>query len=224
MQRYLDQIENVLKKFPEEKSQNLPHNSISVVKQIINMSESDRISILEEISLINKNLPFDILNLFVEIQRSSLNMANCYPFIIGPEYMRVKSLVRKRLDSSSTDDVYASVSDISKLSLKERDKYREHQMESNIKYDIYSDIVRYIDKEIKTELEIQKIKNKDGVINYKFEAGVEKIYQKVSNDINDIILNNILDTKQIYVGLAVIRQERLNELYQNMKDFYNSNI
>ncbi len=222
MQRHLEKIESLLNNYCDQETQKVPQNPLTVVKKIINLNESDRSSILEELYLVNKNLPFDILNLFVEMLRSTIRGTKCYPFIIAPEYMRVKSLIRKRLDSSCSDDIYGSLSDISKLSLKEREKYREHQMELNIKYDIYSDIVRYIDKEIKNDLEVQKIRN--SLTNYKFETGVEKIYNTISNDINEIIMNNILENKKVYVGLAVVRQERINQLFDKMNDFYNSNI
>jgi hypothetical protein len=211
-----------------------------VLKNISKLSDEEKEEFIKNIKKINKNLPFDLFNLYTDYKRTTLTGNKCYPHSVGVEYSRVKSLLRKKLNSveikdmsinptqhSDSSDKFVGLKDISKMSMKERVSYKQNQLELNSKYDLYEDLKNYIENELKKEQEIKNIKihSKDQVEKapsiIDFNNQIQKYYNDVViNDTNEIIMNNILDNKKIYLGLVVVRKERLNNLYDKFIDFY----
>jgi hypothetical protein len=212
-----------------------------ILKNISKLSNEEKQEFLKKIQQINKNLPFDLFNLYTDYKRSTLTGNKCYPHSVGVEYSRVKSLLRKKLNSdenkdksennsqqSTKGDKYIGLKDISKMSIKERVSYKQNQLELNSKYDLYEDLKSYIDNELKKEDEIKNIKNQSNPHNERvvptkldFHNQIQKYYNEVVlNDMNEIIMNNILDNKKIYMGLVIVRKERLENLYDKFIDYY----
>jgi hypothetical protein len=222
---------------PQENSQT--ENINYILKNISKLTEEERHALLSNIEKLNKNLPFDLFNLYTDYKRSTLTGNKCFPHSVGVEYTRVKSLLRKKLNSDEdTDkrenntqqvqpisDKYIGLKDISKMSIKERVSYKQNQLELNSKYDLYEDLKNYIEDELKKEAEIRNIKNQSTQqvvpAKFDFQNQIQKYYNNVViNDMNEIIMNNILDNKKIYLGLVIVRKERLDNLYDKFIDYY----
>ena len=218
MQKYYTEISEELLKYT-----NIENNTRLtipfIMQKILYLEEKDRISIMYNLNKINKNLPFDLLNLYIENLRLSYKLKNCYPFVVGPEYLLVTSLIRRRLNMKNSEDKFSDVEDFSKKSIYDRNSYKDYKDNLNINYDIYSDVKRYIEQELENQIEIEKIKISSSKI--KIDVGVDKIYDLVFDDINEMITSSIVSDKKFYIGLTILREERLKGIVKKFKEFEN---
>lgn len=183
----------------------------NLIREISTLNENDKIEILSN-SKNNKDIFFDYFNLLVDYKRVSNSIL---PSIVGIDYTMMKNLIRKKLNSEEKDNELISLKDISKLSIKERNSYKNRQNELNYKNNIYEDIKEYISQQI-------EIYNKSAsIINEKsLSIDSDKLYEDiVINETNDVIINNLLDNKKLIVALVVIRKERLNNLYDKLNEY-----
>ena len=278
--------DNIFKKYFPDGGKNISNENSEIdmgyiFKNLDKIAEGDRINFfadLENISNYNiskenlnfislKDVHFDMFNLWTDFKRNALLGNKCVSLTAGIDYLRLKSMIRKKLNLMQITNLvdknnqkreddrnnikekdYSSLKDVSKMSIKERVQYKEHQLDMNSKFNIYEDIKEYINSEIKNELEILNLKNKDrkgvgmdmdGVMSLehkenreelssissnfnlsKIEADIDNIFNSVViEEMNDIIINNILDNKKLYVGLVIIRKERLNNLYEKLQEY-----
>lgn len=214
-------------------SQSEERNFNLTLQSLINISDENRIKLFDNLKT-KREIPFDFFLVYSEYKRNSLSGNKIHPLVIGGNYIMLKSMLRKRLLNKNNNkeydknDKYISLDDISKLSLKDRVAYKNYQKEMNSKHNIYEDIKEYIKSELNSQNDLDKLKslsikndnNKENVLlmdEKKIETKVEEMYEKVViQDLNEIMINNILDNKKIYMALVIVRSERLNNLYDKL--------
>jgi hypothetical protein len=124
-------------------------------------------------------------------------------FLAGIDYFTLKSKIIKR---NNLNENLLYLTDISKMNLKERLDYKKEQEEINSNNTLYEDIYEFL-----KSIEIKKDDNK------KLEKSIDKLYNEiVINDINDIIINNILNNKDIYSALIIVKKDRFHNLYEKL--------
>jgi len=166
-----------------------------------------------------------MFNIYADQKRSILTSNKCFPFVAGVEYLRLKAMLRKKIAQyESHGDKYVGPTDYSKLSIKDRASYKQKQLDANSSLDYIQDAKKYIEAELKDIVEIQNL-NKNSQQKLKITSDlIDKIYNEVViSEVNDLILNNILDNKKIYLGVVVVRQERIENLYNKFIE-YNNNL
>jgi hypothetical protein len=192
----------------------------NLLKHLIELEDESKYELINllknEIS--DKDLPFNLFNSICEYKRQKLAGGKISYIYSGLDYYTIKSIIRKRLKNLSSDETDSrfeknlSMSDISKMSLKERINFKEWQQDINSKYSIYEDIKHLIDKEM-------------------IETGEGQILnsQQIFDDIviahgNEILINNFLDNKKLYLALVIVRKERLDNLYEKMTELNKINV
>lgn len=166
--------------------------------------KSDNLETLLSYFMEQKDFGFDFINNFVHVKKMT-KLKNCKEFNAGADYVVLKSMINKKLNIVNDNKELVSLDDISKMSLKERMNYKDEQFEINSKHNIYDDIKFYLENEAKP-----KLKN---------ETNIEKVYNEVViQETNDLILSNILNNKKIYIGLVIVRKERLQNLYEKLAE------
>ncbi len=202
------------------------NNFSSTLQNLIKLNDENRIKIFEGIKCL-REAPFDFFLLYADYKRNTLSGNKIHPIVLGGNYTMIKSMLRKRLiilqnDQNDKNESYISLGDISKLSLKDRLSYKNHQKETNSKYNIYEDIKEYIEKEINTQQELDKLKTiseNNSIESTKIQTQVDEIFDKVViQDLNEMMVNNVLDNKKIYMALVIVRKERLLNLYEKLKE------
>lgn len=195
------------------------------------MNQDERIDLFIKLKSdvhMNENLSFDYFNLYSDFIRKNILGKKSSSLYAGVDFMRVKNMIRKKINSTLHNDQennsleFVSLSDISKMSLKERIIYKQTQLDLNTKFNIYEDIREYIQKEISEAKEIDNITN---IKNYNHKSlldsnTIEDIFnQIVIKEVNDQIINNILNNSKLYIGLVLVRSERLENLFQKLNEF-----
>jgi len=207
----------------ETKSNN---NFSSTLQNLIKLNDENRQKIFECIKCLGE-APFDFFLLYADYKRNTLSGNKIHPIVLGGNYTMIKSMLRKRLitlqnDQKDKSESYISLDDISKLSLKDRLSYKNNQKETNSKYNIYEDIKEYVKKEINTQQELDNLKTiseNNSIESSKIQIQVDEIFEKVViQDLNEMMVNNILDNKKIYMALVIVRKERLLNLYEKLKE------
>jgi hypothetical protein len=174
----------------------------NLIKIIEKLKPGDKKELFDSFKNNNSDFVFDYANIYA--QNKQMKIKHCYTFVIGTSYSILRSLINKKLNLQ--DQKSYLVKDVSKLSLKERLTYKKEQIDLNSKNNIYEDIKLYIEETVS-----ENRKNIDTNIN--------NLYQGVVIDeVNDIMINNILDNKKIYVGLLIVRKERLNNLCVKLEE------
>jgi hypothetical protein len=174
----------------------------NLIKIIEKLKPEDKKEFFDSFKNNNSDFLFDYTNIYA--QNKQMKIKNCYTFVAGMNYTTLRSLINKKLNLQ--DQKGYLVKDVSKLSLKERLTHKKEQLELNSKNNIYEDIKLYIEETIS-----ENRKNTDTNIN--------NLYQNVVIDeVNDIMINNILDNKKIYVGFLVVRKERLNNFCLKLEE------
>lgn len=160
--------------------------------------ELNKIAINNDEFLPNKDFVFDFYNLIIKEKEKLLK--NTRYSIVCPNFGYLLSLIHKTIKSKQIDDSL-TVKDITKMSLKERTAYKNQQFSINSQHNIYESIIDYMKE--------NQVYNVD-------------IYNEiVFNEANQIISNNILNDKKLYLGLVIVRRERLNSLIEKLKESNN---
>jgi hypothetical protein len=129
---------------------------------------------------------------------------NCRLVAFGTDYIPLKSKIIKKLGLDEKDS-FIQLDQISKMSLKERMDHKQESDDINSNHNIYEDIYYFL-KNIKSEKTSKKI-----------ESNIDKIYNDfVINDVNDTLINNMLNNKEIYSALVIVRKDRLNTLHDKL--------
>jgi hypothetical protein len=134
-------------------------------------------------------------------------------------------MLRKKIAHyESHGDKYVGPTDYSKLSIKDRASYKQKQLDVNSSLDYIQDAKKYIESELRDIVEIQNL-NKNTQHKLKVTSDlINRIYDDVViSEVNELILNNILDNKKLYLGIVIVRQERIENLYNKFIE-YNNNL
>lgn len=230
-------IEHVVKNTADNSDENLD----SLLKKLGKLNEEERINIFKQVmeegiksQSFPKDFIFDFVNLYSDYIRRMISGKGSFPYYAGSDYMRLRALIRKRLNSflnsgeNSTDsDVQVTLEDIQKMSLKERFAYKQHQLEMNSKFNLYEDIKDFIREKIENELEVEKIKRNNTSNTLKtdqMQSQVDEIFSQVAvQEVNELMINNTLNNNKLYVAVVLVRQERLQNLYEKFLE-YNKNL
>ena len=140
------------------------------------------------------------------------NSKNCASSFVGVDYGIIKSYIKKKiiLDENFSGEKFISLDEMRKMTLKERLSIKNEQLTKNLNNNIYEDIQSYIKNEVK-ELVVTTKKN--------YEMNQNNIFdQVVIKDVNNIIINNMLDNNRFYIGLLIVKNERLDHLYETLKE------
>ena len=208
-------ITNELQKFKKENTSSRKINK-NMFEEIENLNENEKILSFEKLQNNGlKDIFFNFSNSFLDYKIKKICRNKLNYECIGIDYLLIKSLIRKKINKE--EDSEDMLSKFNKMSLAHREDYKERKLEINSKYNIYEDILEYI--------EIQLTEQNDSETDNKFEFKIKakEIYdQIVLNEVSDLIINKILDNKSIYIGLVIVRDERLNNLYEKLKELKNN--
>jgi hypothetical protein len=136
---------------------------------------------------------------------------SCQSVFAGVDYGIIKSYVKKKiiLDEEFLGEDTVSLEDLKKMTLKERLSVKKEEELKNLNKNIYDDIKTYISTEIKHKITSGK----------KFEINQDAFFdQVVIKDVNSIIMNNVISNKKAYVGLLIVSNERMEQLYELLKE------
>jgi len=151
-----------------------------------------------------KDFYMNLISLFTQYKAQKM-LQNCTSIHVGVDFSVLKTILKKRiiLNSESKNQNEGKKNPI--LSINERLKVKKELFETNCKYDIYNDLLNLMKEEI---LEINQ-KSLE-----KINPNLEKIFNDlVIDEFNQIIINNISDNKQLYIGLFLVNSKRLDSLY-----------
>lgn len=202
----------------------------NLIKKVLSLKEEERVQLLSQITENLKDfkeIPYDFFNILTDFKKKTAsNKAFC--FYAGVDFARLKAMVRKNinmLDNTNTntnnisdDKDYVGIEEIKKMSLKERFEYKEAQKEINTKFNLYEDIKEYIKEEINNRKATKKLLAKTDLSNLE-NKNPDEIFNTIAiQEVNDILFNNILNNKNIYLALVIVRIERLENLYEKFAE------
>jgi hypothetical protein len=195
-----DIIIQVLKNYTGESFSNVDE----IIDFIFKIDEAKRVELIEIITeKLGKNISFDLYCLNASAKMNSMSR-NCRIISAGTDFISLKSKIIKKFGLDEKDS-FVNLDQISKMNLKERMDNKKEIDQFNSKYNIYEDIYDFL-KNSKTENSSKKI-----------EKNIQKIYNDfVINDVNETIINNILNNKEIYSALIIVRKDRLNALHEKL--------
>jgi hypothetical protein len=195
-------ISEVLKTYTNEEFKNIN----DIVDIVYKLDDSKRLDLIESINeKIGKNISLDIFSIYAA-NIMSYKTKNCRIIAVGTEYVSLKSKMIKKLGLNEKDE-FVNLNQISKMSLKERMDHKAEVDKLNSNYNIYEDILNFL-KNSKSDSGSKKI-----------EQNAEKIYNNyVINDVNETIINNILNNREIYSAFIIVRKDRLNNLHDKIID------
>jgi len=157
-------------------------------------------------------------------------MRNCEYVFIGQPYSLLIEIVNRyfannsSLENSNHNEVnensndinkrILSIDDYKKLSIKERLQINKDQFDLNNSNSIYEDFKKYIQNKIIED------KNRGN----KVSENTDFLYKKFAIDeFNEYICKRVLENKDIFTGIIIVRKERLEDLYDKFYEF-NKNI
>ena len=193
-------ISEVLKSYTNDEFKDIDE----IVDIVYKLDDSKRSDFIEKVNeKVGKNISLDIFS--INAARIMNNKSrNCRIISVGTDYVSLKSKIIKKLGLEEKDD-FVNLDQISKMSLKERMDHKNEIDQLNSKYNIYEDMMTFL-KNTKSDTAYKKI-----------EKNAEKIYNDfVINDVNETIINNILNNKEIYSALVIVRKDRLNTLHDKI--------
>jgi hypothetical protein len=146
------------------------------------------------------NFLYDFFNIYTFHRLKSISKHG-QPLYAGLDFLQIKSGLIKKYQLKDKDD-YISLDQLSRMNLKERLEYKNHQLEVNSLNNLYQSI--------------------DG---YLVEKGVDRsdrmrVYNEtILNEVNEAVVNHILNNKEIYTGLVIVRKERLDSIYDKINEY-----
>lgn len=152
---------------------------------------------------LGKNVSLDLFNINA-VKLMKMMSKNCRLIAFGTDYISLKSKIIKKIGLDEKD-TFLQLDQVSKMNLKERMEYKKEMDVINSNNNIYEDIFNFL-KNTKSENSMKKLEN-----------NIDKIYNNfVINDVNETLINNILNNKEIYAALVIVRKDRLNSLHEKL--------
>jgi hypothetical protein len=173
----------------------------NLMKTFHELNDNERVNFLNQYKGKN-NFLFDFFNLYTFFRLKSMTKYG-KPIYSGLDYLQIKSNLIKKYNLNDKDD-YISLDQLSKMNLQERMEYKNHQLQVNSMNNIYDDLMSYMN-----------IKGISG-------SQVEKAYNEmILNEVNEAIINQIFNNKEIYTGVVIVKKERLESLFNNLIQYIN---
>jgi hypothetical protein len=169
----------------------------NLMKTFLNFSETEKSKFLQKMS--TRNFTFDFFNIYSFFRMNGISKQT-RPAYIGIDYLQLKSNLIKKLNLNEKDE-FITLEQLSKMNLKERMDYKNSQLELNSLNNIYESVEKFL-----TNKGINKDKTK------------QIVSEVVIEGVNETISNNILNSKELYTGLVLIRADRLDNLFNKLTE------
>ena len=199
--------EAIRKELEENQMQKISQDLVPLlIDQSKNSNKREKFKLFES----DKDFFYNLLTLSAN-NLCRKNSKKCDSYFAGVDYGIIKSYIKKKIiiDENFSGEDLVSLSDLSKMTLKQRLSIKKEQNLKNLNNNIYEDVKSYINYEVFEHIQNSK----------KLEFNQNSLYEQVViKDVNNILINNIMSNKSFYVGLVVVKNERFDNLYESLRE------